>query len=133
MHWRGPGNRIIGGEMLRTFFILATLFFSLSAFACWRVEGNFAVDGETFKFNQKIEHNKEYKFPNSNFILSMTVKPISKVNSLVTYKIEEKKGLKLTVITKGEEEIKSDKHNDIFAKGEEGQPNSIISIKLNKI
>jgi len=133
VHWRGPGNRIIGGEMLRTFFILATLFFSLSALACWRAEGNFAVDGETYKFNQKIEHNKEYTFPNSNFILSMTVKPVSKTESLVNYKIEEKKGLKLVLITSGKEEVKNEKQSDIFAKGEEGQPNSIISIKLNKI
>lgn len=117
-------------KIISAFFVLLL---ALPSFACWRAEGKFAVDGETFKFGQKIDHNKEYKFPNSNFILSITVKPMSKSMSLVTYKIEEKKGLKLVLVTVGEEEVKNDKQSDIFAKGEDGQPNSIISIKLNKI
>lgn len=119
--------------MLKIFSAFFILLLALPSFACWRAHGNFAVDGETFKFDQKIDHDKEYKFPNSNFILTLTVKPMSKTMSNLTYKIEEKKGLKLLLVTQGEEEIKNEKQSDIFAKGEEGQPNSIITIKLNKI
>lgn len=115
------------------YFLLVFLFIAQSALACWKAEGTFAVDGETYKFSQKINHNMEYKFPGANFILSMTLKPIDKKTTQVTYKIEEKKNLKLILVTMGTDEVTNSKSSDIFAKGEEGQPNSIISIKLTDI
>lgn len=120
--------------MLVRIFSLFILAFSLEAFACWQVDGSLAVDGETFKFNQKVEHKKEYAFPLGNFILRFTLNPVDKVNTTMNYIVEDKKNLKLVLITKGEEEgIKEKVSRDIFAKGEEGQPNSIITIKLRKI
>jgi len=116
---------------LITFTFIAL--FSFSSFACWRAEGSFAVDGETYKFSQKVEHEKEYKFPGGNFILSFTLKPLNKKVTAIKYKIEEKKKMQLVLVTLGDEEISNEKSNDVFAKGEEGQPNSIITIKLNKI
>ncbi len=112
------------------YFLLVFLFITQSALACWRAEGTFAVDGETYKFSQKIDHNKEYKFPGSNFILTFTLKPMDKKNTQITYKIEEKKAQKLVLITKGDDELSHGKENELYAKGEEGQPNSIITIKL---
>jgi hypothetical protein len=46
--------------MLKNIFSIFLLSFSLNAFACWKAEGTLAVDGESWKLNQKIEHNKEY-------------------------------------------------------------------------
>lgn len=100
--------------------------------ACWKVEGSFAVDGETWKINQKFDHNKEYVMPMGPYIVKMTVKP-GKTQTLV-YVVQEKKGTNLVLVTKGEEEeIKAGQSRDIFAKGEEGQPNSIITVKLTDI
>jgi len=115
------------------YFLILLLFITNTALACWKAEGSFAVDGETFKFSQKIDHNKEYKFPGGNFILSMTVTPDGKEMNNLQYKIEEKKGLKLILVTHGTEELKPKKKTDIFAKGEDGQPNSIITINLVNI
>ena len=134
MYRRGPRNRSIGGKMLKTFIILFTLFVSLSAFACWKAEGTFAVDGETWKFNQKFDHNKEYSFPMGTFILNLKLVPLKGGMSTLVYSASEKKGTKLTLVTKGEEEeIKPGTEREIYAKGEEGQPNSIITIKLTNI
>lgn len=115
------------------YLALVLIFVSYSALACWKVEGSFAVDGETYKFHQKVEHDKDYKFPGAHFILSMKLKKIDKKNSEITYKIEEKKGLKLVLITEGEDEVIVGNNKEIYAKGEEGQPNSIIILKLTDI
>lgn len=133
MYWCRSRNRCIGGKMLKTFIILFTLFVSLSASACWKAEGTFAVDGETWKINQKIDHNKEYSLPMGTFILNLKVVPMKGGMNNLIYSAHEKKGTKLTLVTKGEEEIKENTDREIYAKGEEGQPNSIITIKLTDI
>lgn len=119
--------------MLKKFFIVPCLMLSLNALACWKVTGSLAVDGETWKLNQKVEHNKEYILPMGSFILKFTIKPGDKKFHNVKYVIEEKKDQKLILVSKGEEDIEENRSNDIFAKGEEGQPNSILTIKLNHI
>lgn len=68
-----------------------------------------------------------------SFILSLKIKPGKSESHNLLYKVEEKKGLKLILVTKGEEDIKEKKPNTIYAKGEEGQPHSIITIQLNDI
>lgn len=134
MYWSGTRNRGIGGKMLKTLLVLFTLVFSLSAFACWKVEGSFSVDGETWKINNKFEHNKEYIMPAGNFIVKLTLKPEEKNMSKLTYVVHEKKGTTLSLVTEGEEEaIKEGETRDIYAKGKEGQPNSIITVKLTNI
>lgn len=133
MYRSRSGDSSFGGKMLKILASFLTLF-SLSAFACWHVDGSLAVDGEVFKFNQKVEHKKEYLFPLGNFILKFTLYPQDKKNTMMRYVVQEKKGLKLLNVTTGEEEnIKENIKRDIFAKGEEGQPNSIITVKLKHI
>lgn len=120
--------------MLNKFLILFLFTFSTNVLACWQVDGSLAIDGETFKFNQKVEHKKEYLFPLGNFILKFSLYPVDKKNTTLKYVVEEKKDMRLQLITKGEEEnIKLNKARDIFAKGEEGQPNSIITVVLRNI
>lgn len=133
MYWSRPRNRGIGGKMLKKIIPLLFLLTSLEAFACWRAKGSFAVDGETWKIDHKFDHGKEYIFPMGSFILKMTVKP-GKTNQDLVFVVQEKKGTSLVLVTKGvEENIEVNKSRDIYAKGEEGQPNSIITIKLTKI
>ncbi len=132
MYWRGSGHRPIGGKMLKFLFLL---FLSFPALACLgvNVEGKLAVDGQTWKMSQKFDLGKEYSVPMGPYILSMTVTHEGKT-FLSKYKVEEKKGTKLVLVTKGEEEeIELGKSRDIMAKGEEGQPNSIITINLKDI
>lgn len=132
MYRRWSGHRPIGGKMLIKLFTVGLLTLSLNAFACWKVEGSLAVDGETWKINQKFEHNKEYILPMGPFILKMTIKPGK--TQTINYVVQEKKGTVLTLVTKGtEDEIKVGEARDIYAKGEEGQPNSIIIVKLTNI
>ena len=119
--------------MLKTAFTFLLILFSGNAFSCWQVDGSLAIDGETFKFNQKVEHNKEYLFPLGNFILKFTLVPDGK-NTTMNYVVDERKDSKLVLITKGSEEnIREKIKRDIFAKGEEGQPNTIITVKLRNI
>ncbi|MFP5386751.1 MAG: hypothetical protein ACLGHN_11770 [Bacteriovoracia bacterium] len=117
--------------MLRFLLLLVFMSFSVSAFACWKVVGSLSVDGETYKINNRFDHNKEYLFPMGNFIVKLLLKPQDKKRNTLVYVIHEKKGTKLTLISKGEEEdLIEGAERDIFAKGEEGQPNSIITVKL---
>lgn len=133
MYRRWSGNCCIGGKMLKILIVILSLF-TFSAFACWHVEGSLAVDGEVFRFQQKVEHKKEYLFPLGNFILKFTLYPQDKKNTMMKYLVQEKKELKLLTVTMGEEEnLKENLKRDIFAKGEEGQPNSIITVKFKNI
>lgn len=133
MYWRGPRDRSVGGKMLKILSIL-TLFISLNAFPCWKVEGSFAVDGETWKIDQKFDHGKIYSLPMGPFIVNLSIKSEKNKTQTLTYNVQEKKGTTLTLVTKGEEEgIIESKSREIFAKGEEGQPNSIIIVKLKNI
>lgn len=118
--------------MLKIILCLA-LFFSLSAQACWKVDGSFAVDGETWKINQKFEHDKDYMFPMGEFILKLNIGATKNKKNNLQYYVQEKKGTTLTLVTKGEEEIEIEKTKEIFAKGEEGQPNSILILKMINI
>ncbi len=120
--------------MLRIFYATLLLFFSLSAFSCWNIEGSFSTDGDVWKFNQKFEHNKQYIIPAGEFIVHLTLIEKNKKPDLLKYEIKQKKGLKLELVSKGEEEgLELNKLRDIFAKGELGMPNSIMTIKLSKI
>ena len=110
-------------------FIVALLF-SLSAMACWKVEGSLGVDGETYKIDQKIEHNKEYIFTMGVFIFKMTIVPGKTKTYTLRYVVQEKKGTTLTLITSGEDEVTEAALKEIFAKGEPNQPNTIITLKL---
>lgn len=114
-------------------FVVMLMFFSFSSFAgcnCWTAEGSLGVDGETWKFNQRFENKKEYIFPMGTFILKMKVNRGEKNVHTFVYVVQEKKGITLTDITEGDEEIKEGVDREIFAKGKPGQPNSIIAIKL---
>lgn len=134
MYRSRPGNRCFGGKMLRKLFLLSLFLFSLNAFACWKVEGSFAVDGETWKINNKFDHNKEYIFPMGAFILKMLFKTEKDKTQTLVYVVQEKNGTTLTLVTEGEEEaIKVGETREVYAKGKEGQPNSIIIVKLTDI
>jgi hypothetical protein len=120
--------------MLKKISTIFFLLFSINAFPCWIAEGTFTTDGEVWKFNQKIEHNKEYIIPAGEFAVHLVLVEKNKKPDILKYEIKQKKGLKLELISKGEEEeLELNKVRDIFAKGEEGKPNSIITIKLSKI
>lgn len=134
MHWCWPGNRGVGGKMLKKLFIMSLLLLSVNVFACWKVEGSFAVDGDTWKINNKFDHEKDYSFPMGTFILTMKIKSEKDKSKTLVYKVQEKKGTTLTLVTEGEEEaIKVGESRDVYAKGKEGQPNSIITVKLTEI
>lgn len=123
----------VGRKMLK--LIILTLF-SFPALACSNlfVEGKLAVDGQTWKFNQKMRGiGKENSFQVGPYIIAMTFTYPDK-GYFVRYKIEEKKGTSLNLVTKGEEdEIELNQSRDIMARGVEGQPNSIITLKLKDI
>jgi hypothetical protein len=115
--------------MLKKLISIFVLFVSFEALACLHITGSVSIDGESWKLNSKIENNKEYIFPMGSFIFKMTMK-----DSTLRYVIQEKRQNTLVLVTQGEEQdIKKNVQKDIYAKGEEGQPHSIITIKLTKI
>jgi len=67
------------------------------------------------------------------FILNMSLLPGGKNKHKLKYSLIEKKRLTHTLVTKGEDIIKEKATKEIFAKGEEGQPHSIITIKITHI
>ncbi len=116
--------------------LFSTLLFlvTLNAFACSRAQGTFAVDGETWKFDYKLDAGREYVFPFGTFILKLTVTKQADKTHTVTYVIEEKEGMKIGLVSKGSERgLKTDLERNIFAKGEKARPHSIINIKLTDI
>ena len=118
--------------MLKMIF---AFFITLPVFACsgFLVEGKLAVDGQTWKFSRKFRMGAEEMIPAGPYIISMAF-TYPEAGYLAKYKVEEKKGTSLVLVTKGEEdEVEMDKSRDIMAKGEQGQPNSIITIKLKDI
>jgi hypothetical protein len=118
--------------MLKITFALLLLTFSLSSLACWKVDGQYSVDGEDYKISQKVDHDKEYSFPMGTFILNMTVSSKNKKQTVV-YTVHEKKGTVMTLVTKGTENLEMNKSKDIYAKGEKDQPNTILTLKLSEI
>ncbi len=120
--------------MLRQASLAVLLTFSLPALACWRMTGTFAVDGESWNFDSKVEHNREYAFPVGTFILKLTLKPQDKKRTTLTYVVHERKEKTLVLVSSGEEsDVESGKVRDIYAKGTPDQPNSIITVKLTDI
>ena len=58
----------------------------------------------------------------------------NEINSAILDKIiNQKKGEKLTLISKGEENLIDNGKGEIFAKGEPKQPNTIITLKFKNI
>lgn len=134
MYWSWSGNRSFGGKMLKKLFLVSLILVSVNAFACWKVEGSFAVDGETWKINNKFDHGKDYSFPMGTFILTLKLRTEKDKTQTLIYKVQEKKGINLTLVNEGEEEaIKVGETREVYAKGKEGQPNSIIIVKLTEI
>jgi hypothetical protein len=115
------------------FIALLLALVSFSAFACWKVEGTLGVDGETFKFNQKFDHGKEYSFPMGTFILNLTLNTGKGKKHTVRYAVFEKKGVKLNLVTKGDDDVTENTKKEILAKGEENQPNTILTLNLKHI
>lgn len=133
MYWRRTRDRPVGRKMLKYLFLM---FITFPALACTNlfVEGKLAVDGQTWKFSQKLRGlGKEDSFQVGPYLVAMTFTYPDK-GYRVRYKVEEKKGITLTTVTHGEEdEIEMNKSRDIMARGEAGQPNSIITLKLKDI
>jgi hypothetical protein len=125
--------RTLGGKMLKNCFLAFLILVSLPAFACWKIDGTLGIDGETFKFEQKFEPGKEYSLPLGTFILGLKLTPTKNSKVLVSYSVQERKEKKLVLVTNGKEVIAEDKVRDIYAKGEPGQPHSIITIKIKNI
>jgi hypothetical protein len=113
--------------------IVFLFLFSFQAIACWELKGSIAVDGETFTIQQKVNHAKDYSFPIGNFIFNLKIMAGKAKAHTLTYSLLEKKQAKLILVTNGEEEIFEKKTKEIFAKGESGQPNSILTFDLNHI
>lgn len=134
MYWCRPGYRPIGGAMLKNLIVLILFTLSFSAFACWKVEGKFSVDGESWKIDQKIDLKKDYTMPMGTFLVSLNLVQNKDKSFTMKYQVHEKKGVTRTLVTSGEEEnIKEKELRDIYSRGEKGQPHSIFTIKLINI
>lgn len=113
-------------------FFLLMLMFSLSSWANWHAEVALGIDGETWKIEREtFQDGKEGTLDIGNYVLKMTLKKTKEPNEVdLKYTVHEKKGEKLTLINKGQDTLNEKKTNDIYAKGEPGQPHSIITIKF---
>lgn len=122
--------------MLRNCLFITLVLISQSALGCWKLEGSLGIDGETWNMSSKVEPGKEYIFPMGSFIFKVTINrdESGKKYNKIRYTIQQKKGTTLSLVTSGEEEeVEAGKTKEIYAKGEEGQPHSLINIKLTDI
>ncbi len=120
--------------MKKTFCALLVLL-SLPTWACWSLQGSYAVDGQSWKFSNKVDHHQDYLFSTGPYHIKIRLEPGEIKKSLtVTYEIHERKADKLILVTKGEEEeVIPSRQTEIFAKGEAGQPNTILTLRLRNI
>lgn len=93
------------------------------------------MDGEDLRISQKTELGKEYSLPFQGFILSFALHPIPKSSKSFNfkYKVEERAKKSLEMVSLGEEEINIGEKRQIYAKGLERKPNSILDLKLTEI
>ncbi|MBA2404782.1 MAG: hypothetical protein H0V66_08425 [Bdellovibrionales bacterium] len=113
--------------------LLLLCFLPLSAFASWQVEVALGIDGETWKIDHaKFEESKETALTLGRYLVKLTIKKSKEENGLdVTYVVQEKKGEQFILVNKGDDIIEiGQKSNEIYAKGEPKQPNSIITLKF---
>ena len=105
---------------MKKFLILLSLF-SMNTFAAWQVEVALGVDGQTWKIdNAKFDDGKETAITLGKYLVKMTIKKSKEENFIL--------------VNKGDEIIESGQaSNEIFAKGEAKQPNTIITLKLKNI
>jgi hypothetical protein len=117
------------------YILMMLMLLPLNLWAAWDVELGLGIDGETWKIeHQKFEDGKEQSVNMGNYILKMTIKKSKIETGLdVLYTLHEKKGVELILITKGDEVIEQKLKKDIYAKGEEKQPNTIITLKLKNL
>jgi hypothetical protein len=135
VHRRRSGNCPVGGTMLKIIISILLVIAALPAFGCWNLQGSYAIDGETYQFANKVDPNKDYLFPAGAFHIKLRLVQHEKKETITLfYEIQERKASKLVLVTKGEEEdILLLRQTDVFAKGELGQPNSILTLKLTHI
>jgi uncharacterized membrane protein YkoI len=116
--------------------ILLFFLFSMNAFADWHAGVALAIDGETWKTDKaKFTNGKETAINLGNYVLKMTIKKSTEDEGLdVAYTVQEKKGEQLILVNKGDDLIEIGRPmNEIYAKGQSKQPNSIITLKLKNI
>jgi hypothetical protein len=119
--------------MLKIILSLVLLFNVNSLFACWRLNGSFALDGETWKIHHKFKDNEEFFLTAHEFILTLSLVEKENKPLKLRYKINHKQGITLSLVSEGEEELHEKKSQDIYIKGGKGYPHSIITVKLKKI
>ena len=111
--------------------LLALIFLMpLSLWANWNADITLAVDGETSKLaSQVFIEGKQTSMSVGDYIVNLTLKQRKAEKNLdVTYTVTEK--TKKTLVNKGWDIIGDTGSNDIYAKGEPNQPNSIITLNF---
>lgn len=117
------------------YILMILMLIPLNLFAAWDVELGLGIDGETWKIeHQKFQEGKEETVNMGNYVLKMTLKKSKHEKGLdILYTLHEKKGSDLVLITKGDETVEEKLKKDIYAKGEDTQPNAIITLKLKSL
>lgn len=104
---------------------------SFNAFADWQTELTLGIDGETFVSDKIILVNaKESSLSLGRYLLKLTISKSKEDKFLeVSYALTEK----TTLVAKGKDDLEDRPTNEIFAKGEKGQPNTIITLKMKPL
>lgn len=114
--------------------ILTFLVFPLLSFAQWKTDLSLSIDGETWKKAQvELNQDKESVIDFSRHQLKLSLQRNKQEGGVdVAYLIQAKGTKGVVTIAKGTENIDDSKASEIYAKGEPGQPNSIITFKFYK-
>lgn len=94
-----------------------------------QIKGEVSVDGEDLPFQQEVQLEKEYSLTLKSYTLNFTIFPAKDKDKFkLNYTLKEKN----VFITIGTDTLTMSKAKRIYAKGEQGQPNTILTFHLNE-
>lgn len=112
---------------------LVLLFFSLSANACWKVEGNLGINGDSVEIAQKFTHDKTYSFQAKNYLFHVKIPKGSKDTHLIEIKVQQKDGVRLLEVAQEKMLVKSGNEATMTKEDAETKTISSFTFKITDI
>ena len=95
-----------------------------------RFQGQVSVDGEDHKFNEAVTTDKEHSIKLGNYTYKVKLGAAKNNKHSVSFSLYESTQKGPVLVTTGEEMI-SEKSEDFYLKGQPGQANTIITMKVS--
>ena len=112
------------------YLVLISLLLSSNVIACWKMQGEMTIGSETLTIDQKINHDQQYSFHKSPYLIHLSVTTQDGRETL-SFEVLEKTGLKLARVSSGKMRLKENAFG-ILKIEDKNRPTN-LKIKLNQI